>query len=50
VTQIISGNGKTYPVALITPKGQAYLAKRHSKFISRETVRDAIECQVVALV
>ena len=50
VTQVISGNGKTYPVALITPKGQTYLAKRHSKFISRETVRDAIECQVVALV
>ncbi len=50
VTQIISGNGKTYPVALITPKGQTYLVKRHRKFISRETVRDAIECQVVALV
>jgi phage antirepressor YoqD-like protein len=50
VTQVISGNGKTYPVALITPKGQAYLVKRHRKFISQETVRDAIECQVVALV
>jgi prophage antirepressor-like protein len=50
VTQIISGNGKTYPVALITPKGQTYLAKRHSKFISQEAMRDAIECQVVALV
>lgn len=50
VTQVISGNGKTYPVGLITPKGQAYLAKRHSKYISRESVRDAIECHVVALV
>lgn len=50
VTQIISGNGKTYPVALITPKCQVYLAKRHSKFISQEAIRDAIECQVVALV
>lgn len=50
VTQIISGNGKTYPVALITPKGQPYLAKRHSRFISQEVMRDAIECQVVALV
>jgi prophage antirepressor-like protein len=50
VTQIISGNGKTYPVALITPKGQTYLAKRHRKFISQEAMRDAIECQVVALV
>lgn len=26
------------------------LAKRHSKFISQESIRDAIECQVVALV
>lgn len=50
VTQVISGNGKTYPVALITPKGQTYLAKRHSKFISQEAMRDAIECQVLALV
>jgi prophage antirepressor-like protein len=50
VTQIIAGNGRTYPVALITPKGQVYLAKRHNQYISRETVRDAIECQVVALV
>jgi anti-repressor protein len=50
VTQIISGNGKTYPVALITPKGQTYLVKRHRKFIGQEAMRDAIECQVVALV
>ncbi|MGL4617896.1 MAG: phage antirepressor KilAC domain-containing protein [Chroococcidiopsis sp.] len=50
VTQIIAGNGRTYPAALITPKGQPYLAKRHSKYISREAMRDAIECQVVALV
>jgi anti-repressor protein len=50
VTQIIAVNGRTYPVALITPKGQTYLAKRHRKFISQETMRDAIECQVVALV
>jgi phage antirepressor YoqD-like protein len=50
VTQIIAANGKTYPVSLITPKGQAYLVKRHNQYISRETVRDAIECQVVAMV
>jgi anti-repressor protein len=50
VTQVISGNGKTYPVSLITPKGQAYLAKRHNKYVSREAMRDAIECQVVAIV
>lgn len=50
VTQIIAANGRTYPVALITPKGQKYLVKRHQKFISRETVRDAIECEVVAIV
>jgi phage antirepressor YoqD-like protein len=50
VTQIIAANGKTYPVSLITPKGQSYLVKRHNQYISRETMRDAIECQVVAMV
>lgn len=50
VTQVVGANNRTYPVALITPKGQVYLAKRHSKYISREAMRDAIECQVSAIV
>lgn len=50
VTQKIAVNGRTYPLALITPKGQVYLADRHRKFINREAVRDAIECEVVAIV
>jgi phage antirepressor YoqD-like protein len=45
-----AASNRWFSVALITPKGQAYLAKRHSQHIRRETVRDAIECQVSAMV
>lgn len=49
VTQVCH-NSKWYPVALVTPKGQAYLAKRHQQWIKREIVVRLIEAEVSAIV
>jgi phage antirepressor YoqD-like protein len=53
VTQIqqqTSRGLQTYPVALIKPKGQAWLAKRHQKYLVKESAIVTIEAQVSALV
>jgi phage antirepressor YoqD-like protein len=49
VTQI-QNNNKWYPVALITPKGKAYLAKRHKKHLASMAIERIIEAEVEALV
>ncbi len=41
VTEVVVNN-KVYPVALITPKGQSYLAKRHQQHLQAVS----IECQI----
>jgi phage antirepressor YoqD-like protein len=53
VTQIQQQTSKglqTYPVSLIKPKGQAWLAKRHQKHLARESAIVTIEAQVSPLV
>jgi phage antirepressor YoqD-like protein len=53
VTQIQQQTSKglqTYPVSLIKPKGQVWLAKRHQKYLARESAIVTIEAQVSALV
>ncbi len=49
VTEVLV-NGKWYPVALITPKGQTYLAKRHAKFVKRQAATEAVELLMPAIV
>lgn len=49
VTQVIH-NEKTYPVSLVTPKGQAYLAKRHQQYLASVATMRIIEAEVSALV
>ncbi len=49
VTEVLS-NGKWYPVALITPKGQTYLAKRHAKFVERQAATERVELLLPAMV
>jgi phage antirepressor YoqD-like protein len=50
----VQGRGKAstkwFAVSLVTPKGQAYLAKRHRKLASDRTTIRTIEAQVSALV
>jgi phage antirepressor YoqD-like protein len=50
----VQGNGaasnRWFPVTLITPKGQAYLAKRHKKYLASIAAERVIEAQVEALV
>jgi hypothetical protein len=41
---------KWFPVTLITPKGQTYLAKRHKKYLASIATERVIEAQVEALV
>lgn len=44
-------NNKAYPVALITPKGQAYLAKRHQQHLDARLVEQQVELAIdVAIV
>ena len=49
VTKILN-NGRWYPVAMITPKGKTYLAKRHKEYTQARLVEVAIETQVGAMV
>jgi anti-repressor protein len=49
VTKTLS-NGLWYHVAMITPKGKTYLAKRHREYIRARFVEVTIEAQVEALV
>jgi phage antirepressor YoqD-like protein len=50
----VQGNGaasnRWFPVTLITPKGQTYLAKRHKKYLASIATERVIEAQVEALV
>lgn len=53
VTQVLgkgAASDKWFPVALITPKGQAYLAKRHKRYLASIATERVIEAQVEALV
>jgi phage antirepressor YoqD-like protein len=36
-------NKKAYPVALVTPKGQAYLVKRHNKYLESRSTEEQME-------
>lgn len=44
-TEIVVNN-HLYPVALITPKGQAYLTKRHRQHVDRELIECQLECAI----
>lgn len=49
VTQSVNNN-QTFPVALVTPKGQVYLVKRHQQYIENLSIEYQIERSVSALV
>jgi len=50
----VQGTGKAsnkwFPVTLVTPKGQTYLAKRHKQYLAGIATERTIEAQVEALV
>jgi hypothetical protein len=43
-------NGKWYQVAVINAKGQAYLAKRHTQWLERQSALELIELELPAIV
>jgi phage antirepressor YoqD-like protein len=49
VTEAIVNN-KAYPVSLITPKGQAYLVKRHQQHLKSVSIECQVESSLMAIV
>jgi anti-repressor protein len=49
VTEVVK-NKRIFMVAMITPKGQVYLAKRHQKYVLRDRTEDAMEKVISAIV
>lgn len=49
VTEVVRNN-RIFMVAMITPKGQKFLAKRHHKYAMRDRAEDAMEKAISAIV